>query len=101
MGCCLGKEKKSRSSRSAGNDVQYTVYHGSTRKTQEYGSQIELNNKRSVKRNKSAQSGIRGTKIPSRGRFESSHAICLSNDVYVAQSNSRSKNILQTMYDHN
>ena len=91
MGCCLGKEKKSRSSRSAGNDVQNTVYSGSTRKTQAYGNQIELNDKRSVKRKKSSQSGIRGTNIPARGRFEDSHTVCLSNDVHVTRSNCQSK----------
>ena len=91
MGCCLGKEKKSRSSRSAGNDVQKTVYHGSTRKTHEFGNQIEPNDKRSVKRKKSSQSGIRRTNIPARGRFKDSHTVCISNDVYVTRSNSQSK----------
>ena len=91
MGCCLGKEKKSRSSRSAGNDVQNTVYHGSNRKTHEFSNQIEPNDKRSVKRKKSSQSGIRGANIPARGRSKDSHTVCLSSDVYVTRSNCQSK----------
>ena len=91
MGCCLGKEKKSRSSRSAGNDVQKTVYTCYIRKAQEYGCQIEPNDKRSVKRIKSSQSGIRGTNNPARRRFKDSHTVCLSNDVCVTRSNIQSK----------
>ena len=89
MGSCLCKEKKSRSSRSAGNGDE--SYQRSTRGRGTRNNQTDPNDKRSVTRGRSPESGSRENNVSFGGAIEGSNIVNISIDRSVTRLSSQSK----------